>query len=814
MKTLVVAEKPSAARAFKAGLAKYGSFKDGKQCYISDKYIITWVRGHVLTLKEPTDYGYKRWSLNTLPIYPPNDNFEYKVNGYVKDLFNGIKDVIEKYNNEIELVINACDAEREGDLIFWEIYDYFKLKQPVKRFWESSVMTPSNIQNIIENKLKGNDFMLPRRSAAYGRQFADWLLGMNFTVGFTVKASAGRTLHIGRVQTPTLAIVVNREKEIQNFVVKDYFEIEANFGKYKGMWFKDKLGNTRLDTKKEAEVIVDKIQDKEGLVTKKEVKEVPEPHKFLYNMTALQQEASKKLGFSPDRTLEIAQVLYEKHKILSYPRTSSKVIGEGHVKDLPNILNAINVGEYSQYVKEILNKGIRTTKRFVDDSKLSDHHALIPTEVGVKLSALSPDEKNLFDLVVKRFLSVFYPDALYEKTEVETTVEGETFKTSGRVLIDAGWKVVYGTENDNEDDEDDEDKKEKKDATLPPIELNEKNQVSKVDCKSKKTQPPKRFTDAELLGIMENPKKLLEDKELQDVLTKVKAGLGTDATRANILKEIISKGYIQTQKKGKAAVLHPTEVGMKLIEVVPESLTSPEITAGWEQKLYDIVEGKNDLKSFMEDIRSFIEKELDELKNNSLDTDFANVNDVKVEDATCPDCNSQVYEKKFGKYELYVCNNHKREEPCFNVWKKTIGKTLTHSHIKQLCQKKETTEIKGFVKKDKTKFDAKLVWDSSDKKVKLGQKEGPKNTELICPFCKKGKISENSKAFGCSNWKEGCKFTFWKSGKVITEKVVQELIETGNTKPLKLKNKNGKEYTAKFVLNLQQKTIDRDFVND
>lgn len=800
MKTLVIAEKPSAAIDIRKGLEKYGSFKKLDWGFESDQYVITWLVGHVLSLKEPQDYPDwdKKWENNTLPWFPPNNQYEYKENEKTKDVFKKVSAFMKR--KDISLIINACDAEREGDLIFWELYDYLKLNTPVKRFWESASLTPNVVQHVIEHDLKDESFYGPRREAAYARAFADLLLGMNFTVGFTVKAK--RLLTMGRVQTPTLAILVQRKQEIENFKPEDYFEIEASFqnehGQYKGMWFKKELSETRFGKKEEAEAIVSKIQGKKGKVIKKDVKKEEEKHKLLYSLTTLQQEANKKFGFTATKTLEVAQKLYETHKILSYPRSESEVLGSEHVKKLEPTLKAINIGEYASFATHILNTGIKITDRFINDKKLTDHHAIVPMDVKPDLSALSSDEKKIYDLVVKRFLSVFYPAAQYEKTEIVTEVEGETFKTSGRIEIDPGWKVVYGKEADDEEDN----KKEKEDK-LPIINKDEESDVIRVQLHSKKTQPPKHYNENTLLGVMKNPKKFLDDKELQEAMASTEAGLGTPATRAAIIENLVHRGYVE--RKGKQLIA--TTLGEQLVSVCPDELKSPEITADWEQKLRDVSLGDMTKDEFMSQIEEYVKKNIHALQNSTLGVNFAKSNGTII--GKCPVCRSDFLERE----KSFSCASSTKENPCIGLPKHFAGKTITTNQVKLLIEKGKTNMIKGFKSKAGKKFDAML--ELKDGKIQFSFGNEAKETELSCPVCN-GKMIENDKFYTCENsTKENPCLGIPKvvASKKLTLAHVKQILDKGETEPISgFKSKKGTNFSAKLKRN--DKRLEFEFVSN
>lgn len=895
MKTLVIAEKFSQAEDLSKGLKKYGTFNLNKpnRFFESDSYIITWAEGHILGLKEPRDsenWGpEQKWELEALPWYPPNNNFEFKISK--ERIYNNLKLIFNR--KDIAEIVVATDAGREGTLIAHELIDHFGYSGPVKRLYESASLTPENVQRLFETDLKGEEFIKPRVKAAYARAFSDLLLGMNFTIGFTAKA--GPLLSIGRVKTPTMAILATRKKEILNFKEETYYELEVTFGQdYKGLWFKEQLSNTRFSKIEDVEALIQKIENKQGTITKKEVKKVSENPKLLYSLTTLQREASKKFGIDPKETLDIAQELYDKHKILSYPRTESEVIGTDHVKTLKSILDAIDVEEYSLYTQYVISAGIPTNKRLVNDKKLTDHHAIIPTTVKPKMGALNANERKIYDLVVKRFLSAFYPAAVYEKTEVVTEVEGETFKTSGRIEVDKGWKVVYGNDVDVE-----EESEEAKVSSIPPIEKGESRPVTTNEKIPKKTNPPKLYDYDMLLGAMQSPKKFLATEELKEALesAEAEAGLGTVATRADILDELIEREYIV--KKGKN--LDISDFGFKLVEVCPEELKSPEITAEWEGKLRKMELGQYDFDTFMDEIRNYIESILNNLARTELSVSFPQTGGGE-EIAKCPHCSEAIRERKYnyscdshskdkkcfainkeiakkkisesivkelalkkmtkvikgftgskGKFDAalklddeknvvftfnnqesdkeiskcptcktaikerkfnYACESHSSEKQCFFVNKEIAKKKIPLSAVKELAEKGVTKEIKGFIG-SKGSFDASLKLDEN-KRVVFNFPEKTKSkveqTDIVCPFCGVGKIQENAKAFGCNNWKAGCKFTVWKSGNAVTKELVQELIKNGQTEKVDgFVAQNGSMFSAKLRIDYDKKTIERDF---
>jgi DNA topoisomerase-3 len=811
LKTLIVAEKASAAKDFRAGLEIYGAFKDesrSKRCFESDKYVITWMQGHLLSIKEPIDYDptwKTNWSLSRLPWYP--DAFGLKLPDKTKDIFAQVSAIMKR--TDLNLIINACDAGREGELIFWEAYDFLKLKLPSKRFFESAELTPKNIQRIMDKDLKEEAFFKPRRDAAYARSHADLLLGMNFTIGFTAKAKT--LLHMGRVQTPTLGFLVDRELEIRKFIEECYYEVEADFGKYKGQWFKGELSLTRIDKKEDAQAIVTKTKGKIGVITKKDVKKEEKPHPLLFSLTTLQQEANRKFGFTPSETLDACQKLYDEFKYTSYPRTDSEVMGEAHIPSLEPRLKAMAVGDYKPFADHILATGIKVTKRFVDNSKLTDHHAIVPTEVKPDVARLGPMEAKIYDLIAKRFLSVFYPAAIYEKTNIVTEIEKETFKTTGSILVSPGWKVVYGTAEEEEEEEDDKKKKTAKKETeikLPILNLGESNPSKNVAMLEKKTKPPKRYTDADLLGVMKNPTKFLSDEDLQEAIKA--AGLGTSATRDAIISKIVRDGYVNREKK----FLIPTEKAILLIEVAPDELKSPQITAEWEQKLREIEEGKYDNEKFMDEIKAYIRRNIQKLEDQNLSVSFDHADAKKV--GKCPECGNDVVEKD----KVFCCvKNTKEPDTCRFVIFKTIGeKKISLKIAKQLMEKKQTEAIDGFMSKAKKTFRASLVWKeqrvqySFDEPVSktTGKATATATKSITCPYCEKGSIRETKLGFGCTNWQQGCKFTVWKeyNGKKMTMKIVEELILKKSTaKMTGFKNKSGEDFSASLVLDMNEKKV-------
>lgn len=773
-KKLVMAEKPSVARELASVLGRFMS-KDG---YMeNDQYVVTWAIGHLVELAAPEDYNpqLKKWSLETLPILP--EIFKLKVNPGTKKQFKVVKELFNRL--DIGQVICATDAGREGELIFRYIYSLSGCKKPFMRLWLSET-TPAAVKKGFANLRPGNEFDRLGH-AARARSQADWLIGINATRAFTVKHND--LLSIGRVQTPTLALIVNREREIKDFVPELYWELYAEFTKsdgqvYTGKWFNGK--QNRFPNPEAAQAVQAVVDGQPASVQEVEEKDVAELPPLLFNLNDLQKEANKKYGLAAARTLELAQSLYETKKLLTYPRTDSRHITSELAKTIPGRLSALaGVPEYLPYTDTAKAAGI-PGKRYVDDGKVSDHTSLIPTEIKPELNKLPVDERKIYDLVARRFLAVFYPPARYKQTKVVTEAAGETFLTTGRVELDKGWKTVYMVvENDTDEESEGT-------GVIPKLIRGETVRTTQTDIREKKTKPPKRYTEASLLAVMEGAGRLLEDRELKEAMKD--HGLGTPATRAAIIERLLKVGYIERQKK----VLVPTAKGETLIDLVPEIIKNPELTGRWEKTLADIEAGAAEPEEFMSGIKK-LTGEIVELARNQV----ANQPPAEKESlGKCPLCGKDVIEGKKG----YGCSGYK--QGCkFIIWTRIAGKRITKAQAKALLEKGKTSIIKGFKSKNGNKFDAALrlnkgrvefLFDSEVKTQPLGQ----------CPLCNRDVI-ESTKGYGCSGYKQGCKFMIWKeiAGKKITEKQARDLLQKGQTALLKgFKSKAGKDFDAILVL--------------
>src|SRR3954454_4454879 len=675
-KTLVIAEKPSVARDLAGALP--GSFAQSKNKthLVGDDYVITWAVGHLVGLAEPDAYDpkLKKWRFADLPIIPdkfklvPNDS---KAEKQLKAIHRLIKD------DEIETIVNACDAGREGELIFAYIYDTSKSKKPVMRLWLNS-MTKSAIGDAFE-RLRDGDELESLEAAARSRSEADWVVGMNATraASIRLRAAFDGAVSLGRVQTPTLALVARREVEIRNFKPEPYWLVEASFAAegervYSGRY----MGGKRI-AEDEAAKIVEGTTGKPGDITKLEKKEEREQPQLLYDLTSLQRHGNTLYGFSARRTLAAAQRLYEEHKALTYPRTNSRFLTGDMTPEIKPIAELVghNPGyrKASEYVTGLDKLPLG---RVVDDKKVQDHHAIIPTRSEHDLGRMGQDVLKVYDLVAKRFLAIFHPEAVYERTRVETTVAEQVFRTSGRRLVEAGWKAVYGEEVDQQRGDDDSGG----DQLLPKLDQGETVQTLSVDAIRKETQPPRRFTDASLLGAMETAGKEIEDAELREAMKD--SGIGTPATRASIIELLVNREYVE--REGRSLIA--TEKGIQVIRLLNgHQLTSPELTGSWEKRLGLIEQGEDSRESFMRDIAKFTTEtvqELDKLKGVQIE---------RAKLGPCPVCGREIGENRKG----YSCWS--RDDPgCgFVIWKKKAGKSLPVAVAKELIASLKASRERG-----------------------------------------------------------------------------------------------------------------------
>ncbi|HEY5287325.1 MAG TPA: DNA topoisomerase 3 [Solirubrobacteraceae bacterium] len=738
-KTLVIAEKPSVgrdlARVLPGPFAKQEGYLDGPD------YVITWAVGHLVQLADPDEYDakFKRWRMPDLPIVPSKFKLVVRDERSRKQM----SVVTSQLGREdVEQVVNACDAGREGELIFAYLYEKAKSKKPVQRLWLNS-MTTAAMKSAFESLRPAEDYALLEQ-AARSRSEADWIVGMNATRAATIrlKSSFDGAVSLGRVQTPTLAIVARREEEIKAFVPEPYWLVDARFdaGIAASAGTEGDLGGNgspangsgqggaegsrvyagrfhagakpRLATEEEALAIVAACEGRQGTITKLDKKEQRERAPMLYDLTTLQREANTRYGFSARRTLAAAQRLYEEHKALTYPRTNSRYLTTDMVEEIKPTAELVGgQKEYAKAAGYVTGLDVLPLARVVNDEKVTDHHAIIPTKAEHGVDRMGDDDKRVYDMVVRRFLAVFHPEAVFENTRVETTVvpeaaqsggekgTGHVFRTRGKLLLVPGWRGVYGEVPSEAKSAAEED--EGADQQLPKLNDGEDVQTLEIASERKETKPPRRYSDASLLGAMETAGKLVEDDELREAMKD--SGIGTPATRAAIIERLIQVGYIERDARALVA----TEKGLNVIRLLGEhALTSPDMTGQWEHRLDKIERGEDSREKFMGDIAGFAEltvKELDE-----------KLKDVRIPRANlgpCPICGHDIKENRKG----YSC--WAREDPgCgFVIWKGKSGKQLPVAVAKELVRDGYTAKaVTGFKARSGRNFRARLALSQNE----------------------------------------------------------------------------------------------------
>lgn len=810
-KALIITEKPSVAKDIVQALGGFEP-KDAGEYFESDDYVCTYAVGHILGLKEPEDISseYRRWKLSNLPIVP--DKFELKPIEKQEKRLKVIKKLLER--KDVDVLINACDAAREGELIFREIISFFNSKKDIKRVWLQS-MTGAAIRSAFKGLLDGREFD-NLASAAECRSYSDWLIGMNSTRALTLRlktrSEKGSSWSAGRVQTPTLAILVEKELDILGYIPRPYWKIEADFSvngnNYQGIWFDPGFKKTddrdlkedRIFDKNKALQIVSKIEKRPALaseVRKARNRQAPQ----LFDLTSLQREANRKFGWSASRTLKAAQRCYETHKMLTYPRTSSKALPSDYESEVLSILKILQrTKTYGLHCQYLLDQGLLNKQKIFDDSAVSDHFAIIPTG---ELRRIEGDDFKLYDLVVRRFLASFYPVAVYEDVERTTVVEGQYFiSRPPSVLKEQGWLAVY-------------EKEEKQSSFLPLKEGSSKVEGVSVshcssnvqDCMSK---APSRMNEAGLLSVMENAGRVVEDEELSSVLQKAE-GLGTAATRADIIENLKYKEYVDSN-------LRPTPKGIRLIDVLDKidsaSLTSPELTAVLELHLSEVEEGKRTQDSFMDEIKSVTSKVVESVKNMDFNTIYKNLPSL----GKCPVCGSDVYERAW----FYSCEHNDpaantKEKTCsFILWKDSYGRYMDRKTVAYLLENKTTIELDGFRSQTGKMYRGILRLDkgvlvkesiASEEELEEGSGESvvDKTPFGKCPVHGEDcKIIEGERDYSCLRFREE------KSGfcipkvvcqRKLTKEEVEDLVMLGETKVLhKFISKRKRPFSAKLKL--------------
>jgi DNA topoisomerase-3 len=719
-KTLVIAEKPSVGKDLVRVLPP--AFTNHKEYLEGPDHVVTWAVGHLVQLADPDEYDekFKKWRMADLPIVP--EHFKLVVRDErSKKQMNVVKRLLGR--DDIDNVVNACDAGREGELIFAYLYEKSGSRKPVQRLWLNS-MTKAAIQAAFDS-LRPAAELATLEAAARSRSEADWIVGMNATRAATIRlrSSFDGAVSLGRVQTPTLAILARREQEIRAFVPEPYWLVDASFravaapaGRtYEGRYHAG--AHPRLKTADEARAIVDAVRDQAGTITKLDKTQRKERAPLLYDLTSLQRDANSRFGFSARRTLGAAQRLYEEHKALTYPRTNSRYITGDMVADIKPIASLVGRRkEYSAAAQYVNGLDVLPLGRVVNDAKVTDHHAIIPTraETSHPVDKFNDDDRRIYDLVVRRFLAVFHPEAVFENTRVETTVASHIFRTRGKVMLVPGWRGVYGEEADAERPEEDDEGREQR---LPKLERGEASAVEKVASEEKETKPPRRYSEGALLAAMETAGKLVDEEELREAMKD--SGIGTPATRAAIIERLLQVGYIERD----ARALVVTEKGLNVIRLLGDHpLTSPGLTGDWESRLAKIESGADSRKAFMGDIVKFAESTVGELD--------AKLKDVRIPRAIlgpCPVCGRDIVENRKG----YSCWS--REDPgCgFVIWKAKAGKQLPMTIARELIKTGRTARpVTGFKGRSGKSFRARLALQQSE--------EGKWRVEFDEPWAREG----------------------------------------------------------------------------
>jgi len=658
-KTLVLAEKPSVGRDIAKVLRannKNHSYMEGQE------YIVTWALGHLVTLQTPEKYDkrYQSWKLEDLPMLP--EPMKLEIIQQTSKQFGQVKKLM--HRKDVNNIVIATDAGREGELVARWIIQLAGVNKPIKRLWISSV-TDGAIKKGFANLKDGKQYYNLFQSAV-ARSEADWIVGMNATRALTCKHNA--QLSCGRVQTPTLAMIGQREEEIHNFIPKPYYGLKLSAKGVNFTWFDEKSSFSRTFNEDKALEILKKLQNEKAKVVEIRKQKKQQMPPALYDLTELQREANKRFDFSAKETLRIMQGLYESHKVLTYPRTDSRYLSSDIVETLEERVKAVALGNYQSVAKKIMQRRIKGNKNFVNDGKVSDHHAIIPTEEQVQISKMSDGERKIYDLVVKRFLSVLLPPFEYEANTVKVNLAGESFQAKGKKVLSRGWKSI---ENDLTSDEDQEDQK------LPEFANGESLEIKGLQISEGKTTPPGFFTEGTLLSAMENPKKYLtgSEKNLEKALTET-GGLGTVATRGDIIEKLFNTFLME--KKGKD--LRITAKGKQLLTLVPKDLKSPDLTAKWEQKLSDIAKGKLSKNAFVKEMKEYTKVIVKEIKNSEVQFKHDNITGNR-----CPECNKYLLEVKGKRGKMLVC----RDREC--GYRKNIAK-VTNARCPN-CHKK--MELRG-----------------------------------------------------------------------------------------------------------------------
>lgn len=717
MKRLVLAEKPSVARDIARVLKcnrKSNSYIEGNE------YVVTWALGHLVTLADPEVYSkrYHEWKMEDLPMIPKK--MELVVIKQSAKQYQAVKSQL--FRKDIGEIIIATDAGREGELVARWILEKSGCHKPVKRLWISSV-TDKAIREGFAHLKEGKEYQ-NLYAAAVCRAQADWLVGINATRALTCKYNA--QLSCGRVQTPTLAMIARREEEIRKFKPQEYYGVSVKAGGIQWTWQDEKSRSSRTFSKEKAQEVQGEVSGKSLKIISAEKKSKKAYAPGLYDLTELQRDANKKFGYSAKQTLNIMQRLYENHKVLTYPRTDSRYIGKDVAGTLSERLKAISIGPYRKLAGPLSTKDLKTNASFVDDSKVSDHHAIIPTEQFVQLEHMTTEERKIYDLVVRRFLSVLYPPFVYEQSTLTAKCGNDTFAARGKMVISQGWKAVYENQSEDWDDEEDDERSDQlKDQVLPSLEKNEVLKAEAVKITTGKTKPPAYFNEAALLSAMENPIKYMEsqDAKVRKTLGET-GGLGTVATRADIIEKLFHS--FMMEKRGQE--IHLTSKAKQLLELVPEDLKKPELTADWEMRLGNISRGKMKKDAFMENIRDYTRELIGQIRTGEGNFRHDNLTNTKcpvcgkrmlavngknarllvcqdrtcghreivarMSNARCPNCHKKMELIKKGEDEMFVCVcGHKEKLSAFKARREREGVGVSKKDVQKYLSRQKSESV-------------------------------------------------------------------------------------------------------------------------
>ncbi|HEY1770395.1 MAG TPA: DNA topoisomerase III [Chthoniobacterales bacterium] len=797
-KTLIIAEKPSVAQDLARTL---GKFKREKDFFENDEYIISSAVGHLVEIVPPEGVEVKhgKWNLENLPVLP--EHFDLEPIEKTKSRLLALKRLIKR--PDVTEIINACDAGREGELIFRNTIRWAGVKKPTRRLWLQS-MTPDAIRTGFR-ALRSEQEMRPLADAARSRAESDWLVGINSTralTSFNSRTGGFQKTAAGRVQTPTLAILAEREEKIRAFKSRPYFEVFGDFdvaaGTYRGRWFDENFKKNgeedaraeRIFERAAAERIKAACENKTGEI-REEKKPTTQASPLLYDLTTLQREANGRFSLSARRTLQIAQALYERHKVLTYPRTDSRYLPEDNLAQVRKVLGGFEDASLAQHATKALRENyVGLTKRVFNNAKVSDHHAIIPT--GGSIAKLDDFERKIFDMVARRTIAVFYPAAKFEVTTRITRVGQEAFRTDGKIIVDAGWLAVYGKEAAGEDEQ-----------AIVPISPNERAKVRAIEIKENETKPPARFNEATLLSAMEGAGKLVEDEELRAAMSE--RGLGTPATRAQVIEGLLLDGYIQ--RKGRELIV--TAKGLSLITLLrnlkTDVLCKPELTGEWEFRLNEMQHGKLDRETFMKEIRGLTSEIVDKVRNfrgETIEGEYATL------EVPCPNCGKGPIKEDFKTFRCRNCD--------WLMWKTMASRQFTPEEASALLSEGRVGPLQGFRSKMGRAFEASVVLGEDKKPQFEFADRAPNDAEAVdlsaaekiglCPVCQKGQVYILPSAYTCENSLGANRTCTFRMGRTILQREVskeqaQKLIATGKTDLLpKFISKKGRPFSARLKL--------------